>query len=103
MSLLRAKETTLGRISWTVTRTTFDFWGMFTHISPSPCRVSDPQIIVRLGPPASPIPSETFEGRISVHSSINSPGKMLPVISSIHEMSSSSVPQASNSLQFSQN
>src|ERR1700685_1543822 len=30
MSWLRAKETTLGRISWTITRTTFDFVGMST-------------------------------------------------------------------------
>jgi len=106
MSWLRAKETTAGRISWTMTWATLDFAGIFVYNTRSPCRqglVSDPQMIVGYVSGVIPIPREIPDGLIMADSGLTSLGTTIRVMSSIREMSFSSVVHASSSSRLSQN
>jgi len=106
MPWLRAKETILGRISWIMTCTTFDFVRRFTYTTLSPCRrglASDPQMTVGHVSGVVPIPREIPDGLITVHSCLTSVDTAVRVMSSIREMSASSVVRASSSSWLSQN
>lgn len=89
-----------------MTWATLDFAGIFVYNTRSPCRqglVSDPQMIVGYVSGVIPIPREIPDGLIMADSGLTSLGTTIRVMSSIREMSFSSVVHASSSSRLSQN